>query len=93
MRLQVLVAAGGLILAAGCATTIRENFQKNGLDRAAHEMECPKDSLTLVPRSQALEDSARGGSLVGVEGCAQRVVYELTEAGWVVKPTRASAGR
>jgi hypothetical protein len=83
MRLLVI-----LLLATGCAGSIRENFQKNGVDRAVRDMDCPKDALTLVPRTQALEDPAHSGSLVGVEGCAQRVVYELTGDGWVAKPTR-----
>ena len=93
-RRRVLIGAclaGVLLLAAGCASSIRENFQKTGLSRAALDMECSKESLTLVPRTQALEDSAHAGSLVGVEGCGQRVVYELTDAGWVEKPTRSSA--
>jgi len=90
MRLYI-VGASVMLLAARCASSIRENFQKTGLSRAMLDMECSKESLTLVPRTQALEDSARAGSLVGVEGCGQRVVYELTDAGWVEKPTRSSA--
>jgi hypothetical protein len=91
MRLHIV--AGVMLLVTGCASSIRENFQKNGLSRAAHDMECSREALELVARTQPLEDSAHAGSLVGVEGCGQRVVYELTDAGWVVKPTRSSAGR
>ena len=77
---------GILMLAAGCAgASIRESFQKNGLSRAAREMECSKDALSLVPRDQPLEESAHTGSVVGVEGCNQRVVYELTGSGWAPK--------
>ena len=53
-------------------------------------MECRKDELSLVPRAQSLDESAHAGSVVGVEGCGHRVAYELTDSGWVEKPTRSS---
>ncbi len=90
MRLPT-VAAGVMLLVTGCATSIRESFQKDGLSRAALDMECSKEELTLAPRATPLDDNASRGSLVGVEGCGQRAVYELTGAGWVEKPTRQSA--
>jgi len=49
------------------------------LDRAAFEMNCPKDQMTVVPLDSAT---------VGVQGCGQRGVYKVVRgAGWVLDST------
>jgi len=71
-RESVLLAAlaGVLLFVQGCAGTI-SHFQKNGLERAAFELECPKDQLAVTELS---------GNTFGVTGCGKKAVYMYSHA-------------
>ncbi len=68
----------GLALAlmiAGCATLNAESFRRTDLSRAAFELNCKAEQLSVVdvaPRE------------VGVSGCGKRAVYVVApNGGWV----------
>lgn len=69
-------------LLVGCVT-VGESFRRHGLDRAAFEMQCPKDQLEMVALNRSLGSAAFTGSQVGVRGCGRQMVYVATEAGWI----------
>ena len=71
----------------GCYSTSMGYFKSDGLPRAATDLSCPANQLTLTP----LNDEAKSwndtlmGSLVGVRGCGKQVVYLLDEnLAWIM---------
>ncbi len=73
-----------VLFASGCYT-IREHFTSHGLERAAFELQCPRDQLQLVGLNADLDRYIGPGNQVGVSGCNKRAVYVLTQtAGWVL---------
>jgi hypothetical protein len=63
-----------VLLLAGCVESLgRDGFlRRSGDTRAAFELKCPLDRLTLVE----INDRT-----MGVEGCGQRAVYTLRATG------------
>ncbi len=88
MSRVILVLAGlaGPLLGACFPTqTVRASFDEFAADRAAFEMQCPKNQLQLTRLNSSLDEDARIGAQVGVTACGKRVVYVLVlGAGWVV---------
>lgn len=60
-----------LLLAAGCGHGGGSN--RALLDRAAHDLQCPRDSITVM----------ESGKLRDVEGCGRRTSYAWTGHAWV----------
>jgi hypothetical protein len=56
------VAGLALLGAAGCTATLQDGLMK----RAAYELRCPAEQLTLT---------ALGTATYGVDGCGRRAVY------------------
>jgi len=85
LRLWSIVAIVGL--GAACASlrgpSVRTLFTEKGLDRAAFEMECPKEQLKLVQLNIPLDEPMDSGGQVGVTGCGKKAVYVYSSAGWV----------
>jgi hypothetical protein len=78
VALLCLVSAG-----VGCIT-VGEHFRKFALDRAAFEMQCPKEKLQLTGLRGGLDKELDGAEQVGVTGCGKRAVYVLTSNGWLL---------
>lgn len=89
----LLVFAASVMIGCG-GYTVRESFEKYGLNRAVYEMDCPADQLKLTPLGRTDDDSAYAGQQIGVDGCGKRAVYVLgAGAGWVLNnkiPTPAA---
>lgn len=65
-----LTIAGLLLLASSCVHG-REGFVKaDGVKRAAFELSCSEDALTITEIN---------GSTIGVEGCGKKAVYKLVQ--------------
>jgi hypothetical protein len=84
-----------VVFAGACALLtrprVRTLFNEKGLDRAAFEMQCPKEQLALVPLSPPLDDEVYSGAQVGVTGCGRKTVYVYTNAGgWVANTASIS---
>ena len=60
-----------LLLAAGCGHGGGSN--RALLDRAAHDLQCPRDSVSIL----------ESGKLRDVEGCGRRTSYAWTGHAWV----------
>jgi hypothetical protein len=58
-----------LLLAAGCGHAGNRAL----LDRASHDLQCPRDSIIVM----------QGGKLRDVEGCGRRTSYAWTGRAWV----------
>lgn len=59
----------------GCATFDAASFRRTDLSRAAFELNCPPDAVTVTDV---------GEREVGVSGCGKRAVYVVAaNGGWV----------
>jgi hypothetical protein len=89
------VALGTSAVACGsCAhmPSVRSSFTDNALNRAAFEMSCPKEQLSLVPLNRPLDEDISLGAQVGVTGCGHRMVYVMSMgAGWVANTSSSDA--
>jgi hypothetical protein len=66
---------GLVAVLAGCATFDAENFKKTDLRRAAFELGCKPEQLTVTDVAERE---------VGVTGCGKRAVYVIApNGGWV----------
>ena len=71
--------------------SVRTLFNEKGIDRAAFELQCPKQHLELVPLSPPLDEPIYSGAQVGVTGCGKKTVYVYTNAGgWVANAASIS---
>ncbi|MBI2395893.1 MAG: hypothetical protein HYV09_40390 [Deltaproteobacteria bacterium] len=84
LAVTILAAA---LLACG-QMTVRSSFQQYALNRAAFEMECPREKIQLVALNVALENPAYVGSQVGAVGCGKKGTYVLTHSGWVLNSAK-----
>ncbi len=70
----------------GCGANQLEQFRAEDLPRAAFDLGCPEDKLTVTPLNEEATDwnlHARGQ--VGVTGCGKKAVYvNMRGAGWVL---------
>jgi hypothetical protein len=68
-------ALGLMAMVAGCATLNADSFRRTDLKRAAFELNCKADQLTVVDVAERE---------VGVSGCGKRAVYVVApNGGWV----------
>jgi hypothetical protein len=64
---------GGLLLLASSCVHGREGFiNTDGAKRAAFELSCNEDALTITEINS---------NTIGVEGCGKKVVYKLVQTG------------
>jgi hypothetical protein len=71
--------------------SVRAAFNQMGIDRAAFELQCPKEQLTLVPLAPPLDEPLYSGAQVGVTGCSKKTVYVYTnQGGWVANTASVS---
>ena len=83
-RLALTVTCAQLV-ACAAPMTVGESFRQYALDRAAFEMQCPKQNVEMVQLNRPLTDPAYAGSQVGARGCGKQAVYVLSYgAGWVL---------
>ncbi len=69
---------------SSCAT-VGERFQATGLKRAAFELECPVERLSITYFNANASDAMLGFSVpsVGVAGCDRKLIYRAGgSAGW-----------
>ena len=86
---QVVLA--GPLAACGGGATIGDSFRENGLQRAAFEMQCPKDKIEVSGLNYPLEHSAEFGAQVGAQGCGKQTVYVMVlGAGWLANSASSS---
>jgi hypothetical protein len=74
----------GTWVLVGCAgMSLRSNFQKNALNRAAFDLGCPKDQISLTRLDGGSLDAIgySVGAQVGVNGCGKKAVYVLAPGG------------
>ena len=74
-----VVAVLAATVLSGCMGTIQNNFTKNSLDRAAFDLQCPKDKVEVVALDKPLDAFATDGTHVGVRGCGRTAVYVKVE--------------
>jgi len=85
LRLVLAVA----ILGVPACATVGERFRDGGLDRAAFELQCPREQLQVTGLNRTLdqaipEEKGLRGTQIGVTGCGKRAVYIYSAgAGWV----------
>lgn len=54
------------------------------MSRAAFELECPKNELTMTPLSAQNYGLSNAPISQGVQGCGRRAVYVATDHGYVL---------
>lgn len=84
MKTRCIVLAVFVLQVMGCAAGPIQSFRNQGLARAAFELNCPEQNITLT-ELQPHTDSINGrGGQVGVSGCGHRLVYVSTIQGWIL---------
>lgn len=95
MRLARLSICAAVTFAmTGCFLryTLRQSIDDKLMERAAFEMDCPRDQLEVVPLNHDLDGLAFFGSQVGMKGCGKKGVYVLAEGeGWVLNGSTQDA--
>jgi hypothetical protein len=85
---------GGLSVALfGCAGAhVDASLHRDGLARAAFDLNCPADAIKLVYFNGKPDDFISIGEQVGATGCGQRAVYILSStSGWVANSASTTA--
>ena len=73
------------------AASSKKGFEANELKRAAFDLQCPQEQVTvteLVGGSVDLPADSEG-TVIGVSGCGKQATYKyFKDRGWVVQTTR-----
>ncbi len=90
MRFVAVVVIGGLGLPACATVTAESAFAREGLARAAFDLQCPAEQVTstVLTRNDGLGCL---GSVMGVRGCGKQTTYVCNDSQTWVRDAEVSA--
>ena len=68
----------GSVLSTGCATSVESLFMRDGLKRAAFDLQCATDQIQATVLVRKGTGLCCTESQVGVMGCGKQAVYVCT---------------
>lgn len=85
----VAVLATCALTTLGCGASFRENFEANEIprlkERAAFDLQCPKESLQTTELGSMAQQ--------GVSGCGKRATYVQAQGVWVMNTDGVPAAK